>query len=99
MSLKDDAKKELEKCGFKTIRTRAGNFICKKDNISYVVLEDSILTPAGKKNLRCWMMNITANAPTEIQHFPGIPVGKAKIKKVTILGETRLIKSLEDWII
>ena len=96
MSLKDDAKKELEKCGFKTIRTRAGNFICRKDNISYVVLEDSILTPAGKKNLRCWMMNVMAKPPTEIPHFPGRGVGKAKIKKVTILGE---IRYFEDWMI
>ena len=94
MSLKDDAMKELKKCGFSVIKTRNGNFICKKDKISYVVLDDSILTPAGKKNLRCWMMNITANAPTEIQHFPGIPVGKAKIKKVTILGETKFLEDL-----
>ena len=96
MSLKDDAKRELEKCGFKTIRTPAGNFICKKDKISYVVLEDAILTPAGKKNLRCWMMNVMANAPTGIRHFPKRGVGKAKIKKVTILGE---IRYLEDWTI
>ena len=94
MALKDEAMKTLKKCGFSVIKTRNGNFICKKDNISYVVLEDSILTPAGKKNLRCWMMNITANAPTEIPHFPGKGVGKAKIKKVTILGE---IRYFEDW--
>ena len=94
MALKDEAMKTLKKCGFSVTKTRNGNFICKKDKISYVVLEDSILTPAGKKNLRCWMMNVMANAPTGIRHFPERGVGKAKIKKVTILGETKFLEDL-----